>query len=63
MDKIEAALTSLNQGNNGAACNQLHAFINQINAFINAGKIPPDKGEELIDAAEAIRVQIGCTTQ
>jgi hypothetical protein len=64
MDKLEAAIASLNGGNTGAACSQLHAFINQVNAFLNAGILPPDEGEALIDGlvygAEAIRDQIGC---
>lgn len=47
-------------GNTRAACNQLRAFLNQVDAFINAGVLPPDKGQELIDAAQAVRNQIGC---
>jgi hypothetical protein len=58
MDKLGAAVASLNRGNTRAACNQLHAFTNQVNAFINAGVLLQDKGQELIDAAEAVRGQI-----
>jgi hypothetical protein len=59
-DKLEAAIASLNGGNTRAGCNQLGAFINQANAFIRAGVLSPDKGLTLINAAEAIRTQIGC---
>lgn len=58
--KLEAAIASLNHGNTGAACNQLQAFINQVNAFINARKLSQSEGQELIDAAEAAQDQAGC---
>jgi len=58
IDKLGAAVASMNRGNTRAACNQLHAFTNQVNAFINAGILLQDKGQELIDAAEAVRKQI-----
>ena len=58
IDKLGAAVASMNRGNTRAACNQLHAFTNQVNAFINAGILLQDKGQELIDAAEAVREQI-----
>lgn len=58
--KLDAALASLKRGNTRAACNQLGAFLNQVNAFINAGTLTASEGQKLIDAARAIRTQIGC---
>jgi hypothetical protein len=60
MSKLNAAITSLNKGNTNPACNQLNAFINQVNAFLNSGILSQDEGQALIDAAEAVRNQIGC---
>ena len=39
MDKLTAATQSLNGGRANAACNQLTAFVNQVNALIDAGKL------------------------
>ncbi len=50
--KLDAALTP-DKGNEIAAMNQLQAFINQVNAFINAGILSPAEGQPLIDAAQA----------
>jgi hypothetical protein len=60
MDKLEAAIASLDRGNATAACNQLQAFINQANAFINANILSLGEGQTLIDTTEEIRDQIGC---
>ena len=34
--------------------NQLEALTNQVNAWINAGRLSPEEGQALIAAAEAI---------
>ena len=60
MSKLNAATASLNKGNTNPACNQLNGFINQVNAFLNSGILSQDQAQALIDAAEAIRTQIGC---
>src|SRR5216117_555945 len=39
MSKLTAAIQSLNGGGANAACNQLRAFVNQVDAFINAGTL------------------------
>ena len=52
--KLDAALAQLDKGNEIAAMNQLQAFTNQVNAFINAGILSPAEGQPLIDAAQAI---------
>jgi hypothetical protein len=58
--KLQAAISSLNNGNASAACNQLQAFINQVQAFINSGKLTPAQGQALIDSANAIKSVLGC---
>ena len=61
MDKLEAVIANLNRnGPVQAACNQLQAFISQVMAFTRTGKLPLREGQKLIDAAEAVRDQIGC---
>ncbi|WP_179865948.1 hypothetical protein [Bacillus pseudomycoides] len=47
--------------NLNAACNQLQAFINEVNGLINAGVLTSTQGQPLIDCATLIRNQIGCT--
>ncbi len=37
-----------------AACNQLRAFINQVNAFINVGILSDAEGQALIDIANGV---------
>jgi hypothetical protein len=58
--KLNGVIAKLNGGQTGAACNQLNAFKNQVNGFINAGILSPAQGQELIDAANAVRSGIGC---
>jgi hypothetical protein len=60
LNKLESALDSLNQGNSQPACNKIQAFINQVNAFVNAGTLSQTEGQALIDAAEAIQILNGC---
>lgn len=58
--KLTATVQSLETGLTNAACNQLRAFVNQVNGLTGAGKLSAGAGQELIDAAERIRTQIGC---
>jgi hypothetical protein len=58
--KLSAALQSLNQGNSKPACNQIQAFINQVNSLVAGGTLTAAQGQALIDAANAIALQIGC---
>jgi hypothetical protein len=58
--KLTATLGSLNRGNATPACNQLDAFVNQVNAFANSGVLTASQGQALIDAAQAVRMMIGC---
>ena len=58
--KLNQAIASLNAGDTASACNQMGAFINQVNGFINAGKLSAAQGASLIQAARSIRTSIGC---
>lgn len=58
--KLEAALRSLGRGRVNAACNQLRAFMNQVNAFIASGKLTAEEGQALLDSVNNIRSAAGC---
>jgi trimeric autotransporter adhesin len=53
-NKLRAALNHLERGNQQAAANQINAFINQLQALIRSGKLSPELGQPLIDAAMAV---------
>jgi hypothetical protein len=57
--KLDNVVSKLSKGQKGAAGNQLGAFSNQVGAFINSGSLTLAQGQPLIDAAAAIRSQIG----
>ena len=52
--KLENVIAKLDKGNVGAAINQLQAFINQIQALIQAGTLDQPDGELLIDVAQGV---------
>ena len=58
--KLANAIAKLNGGMTTAGCNQLQAFINQVNSFIRNGILTVAQGQPLIDAATAIRNAAGC---
>ena len=61
--KIENAIKNLTNDDptdDAEACEKLDAFINQLNAFVNSGKLTQGQVDPLIDAAEFIQNQIGC---
>jgi hypothetical protein len=60
MDKLDAATLSISRGNTRAACGQLGAIVNQVNAMVNDGTLSSADGQLLIDAAAALRQQTGC---
>jgi hypothetical protein len=58
--KLNAALNSLLRGNTTAACGQLAAFANEVQA--QAGKaLTQAQADQLLGAAAAIRSQLGCS--
>jgi len=58
--KLQGAAESLAAGNFSAACGKLGAFINELQAQ-SGKKIPAGNAAALIEEAEAIRQQIGCS--
>lgn len=58
--KLQAAINSLNNGNTTAACNQLQAFINQVNALISRGVLSLAEGQPLVNVADDIANELGC---
>jgi YVTN family beta-propeller protein len=65
LDKIHEAIAKLDAGQTdagqtSAACNQLSSLINQVNGFISSGTLTPAQGEELINAVNAVKTDIGC---
>lgn len=57
--KLNAALAAANAGNVTAACNNLRAFINEVNA--QAGKkLTAAQAAQLVAQANAIRASLGC---
>jgi hypothetical protein len=51
--KLNEALKNLNKDkpNERVACNKLGDFIDQVNAYINSGRLSPEEGQDLIDTA------------
>lgn len=63
ISKLEAAIKQLDKGNTTPAINQLQAFINEVNAFMNSTPpiLTPAEGQPLIDAANAIIAALSAT--
>jgi hypothetical protein len=55
---LNVAITQLSHNNNVAACNQLNAFLNQINAKQNSGQLTSQQATDLSQQAKAIRQTI-----
>ncbi len=58
---LNAALAQLNNNHNTPACNQLNAFLNQVNAKQTNGQLTPQQATELTQQATAIQQAIGCS--
>jgi hypothetical protein len=56
---LNAALAQLNRNNPTPACNQVNAFLNQVNAKQTNGQLTPQQAADLSQQAKAI--QIGCS--
>jgi len=56
-----SALLNDNYPNNDiAACGELNAFINQVNAKAQNGQLTPAQANQLLQAANAIKASLGC---
>ena len=60
LSKLNAALTSLDNGLTTDACKQLSAFEKQVAASIKARKLDAQIGQALIQASTSLRAGIGC---
>jgi hypothetical protein len=60
LNKLSAAIASLDRGRTKVGCNLLGAFANQVEGLVRAGQLRVGAGQALIDAVEPIRTQIDC---
>jgi hypothetical protein len=60
LTKLNQVLDKLEREQTSAACGQLGAFINQVNAYIGNGTLTAADGQALIDATNALRADLGC---
>jgi len=58
--KLQSAERSMNAGRTGPACNQVGAFLNQVNLLIESGGLTPTLRQELDNAANALKGNLGC---
>jgi PKD domain len=57
--KLDAATASAARGDNTASHNQLSAFLNEVRADVNSGKISPDQAAALTGAVHAVEAAVG----
>jgi PKD repeat protein len=57
--KLGAASASIGRGNTGAAANQIAAFINEVQAAVQSGRLTPAQGDALIAYARRILASMG----
>jgi HYR domain-containing protein len=60
--KLNEALVAIDRDQKNVACNKLKDFINQVQTYINNGKLTSAQGQPLIDSAAHVRNTLGCTT-
>ena len=60
MDQVSTVLNDSNPNNDTAACGKLDAFISQVNAKAQSGKLTSDEASQLLEAANAIKTSEGC---
>ena len=58
--KMQAVLDSLQRGNSNAACGQLTAFVNEVDADQKAGRLTSSDAGTMTDAARQIQRSLGC---
>ena len=58
---LNAAINQLNRNNHIPVCNQLNAFLNQVNAKQTNGQLTPQQAADLRQQAIAIQRAIGCS--
>lgn len=60
LGQIAELLSDGNPNNDGAACDKLNAFINQVNAKEGSGELTASQASALRDTANEIKAAIGC---
>ena len=58
--ELNAAIEGLDRGNTRQGCDNLRDYINRLNELIDDGVLSPVRGQQLIDEARTVRLQIGC---
>jgi hypothetical protein len=58
--KLSAAVESLERDNIRAACGQIGAFVNQIDALVNSARLPSAQAGQLLDGARQASSQASC---
>ncbi len=58
--KLNAATDSAQRGDTGAACNQLNAFVNEVDADQKTGRISSGDAATMTDAARLTQRSMGC---
>lgn len=57
--KLSNAADAAARGDNNAASNQLNAFLNELQAYVDSGKVSPAAGAALRSAVNAVRTSLG----
>ena len=57
---LEQAITSNRNGDRVSACNKLDAFVNEVNAQVQAGRLTSTQAAPLITAANRVKAVLGC---
>jgi hypothetical protein len=61
LSQAVSLLTDTNPNNDRAVCNQLDAFINQVDAKMRTGQLEHEQGDQLLQAAQSIKGTLGCS--
>jgi PKD repeat protein len=59
MVKLQNAAAAAARGDNIAASNELNAFLNELQAYVNTGKVPTDTASTLRTAVRAVQGSLG----
>jgi hypothetical protein len=60
LNKLNAALNDLNDGNTPRACDDLDSFIDKVLGYITHGTLTSAQGQPLIDSAKHAQNGLGC---
>ena len=60
INKLEEVRAKRDSGQSSSACNQLNAFINQVNSLIKNHSLTQAQGQVLIEAVNTLKTNLGC---